>query len=414
MHVWLVNPHDAIPGEEWGYRHSIATARALDGAGHKVTWWATNFSHATKRFRSPGWSEIEVSPNFRVVLVPVPAYRRHVGLARLWSLFVYAWRLCVRARSDQPPDVIILTLPLPIGDLLVTRLAHHLGAKLIADFRDLWPELFESAFPAPFRRLARVALQPLFAARSYTLRRVDGLFAVCHSYLDLACKTASHLTANRKRVVYCGVELDRMEKLFSDERVEDLSSEECRGPVRAIYAGTLGANYDIETVLNAARELATRNSLASKRLRIVIAGDGPRRPDVEAAASPDAGALVDYLGVLPFESLCREYRSCEIGIIPYARGSTVAMPLKTFDYLAAGLAIVSSIGGELGELLSGHDVGIRYSAGNAASLADALERLVEDDNVRCGMGRRARALAPSFDRTTQYEQIAGLVDAVAV
>ncbi len=55
MNIWLINPHDAVPGETLGYKHGMILNETLAVRGHKVKYWASNFAHATKQFRCQGW-----------------------------------------------------------------------------------------------------------------------------------------------------------------------------------------------------------------------------------------------------------------------------------------------------------------------------------------------------------------------
>jgi len=154
MNIWLINPHDAIPGESWVYRHGLILSETLASEGHNVTYWASNFSHATKQFRCQGWGEIRMPPHIRILLVPVTPYTKHASVERLRSLWNYAWHLWQRARVESKPDCIIISMPTPFTDYVAVKLSKHYKAFLITDFRDLWPEIFKIAFPIAARKIA--------------------------------------------------------------------------------------------------------------------------------------------------------------------------------------------------------------------------------------------------------------------
>ena len=86
------------------------------------------------------------------------------------------------------------------------------------------------------------------------------------------------------------------------------------------------------------------------------------------------------------------------------------MPCKVYDYLAAGLAVVSSLDGELAELLREQRIGLRYRAGSAASLADAIEQLASDRRLLGTLRANARRAAGQFERRVQYAKVARLLD----
>ena len=74
----------------------------------------------------------------------------------------------------------------------------------------------------------------------------------------------------------------------------------------------------------------------------------PNEPELERLMD---NPRVRYYGVLNPMELGRLFRRCSVGLIPYRLNSytTGVFPLKTFEYLAAGLAVVSSPLPALGE-----------------------------------------------------------------
>jgi len=131
---------------------------------------------------------------------------------------------------------------------------------------------------------------------------------------------------------------------------ERLPSDE----LRVVYAGTLGQGYDVDGIVAAAAILGERKV----PVHIVVAGDGPSRAKVETAARANPNLV--YVGRVSAADLGGLYRDADVGLCAYVPGSTVAMPCKVYDYLAAGLAVVSSLDGELAELLREQRIGLRY------------------------------------------------------
>lgn len=109
-----------------------------------------------------------------------------------------------------------------------------------------------------------------------------------------------------------------------------------RRPGRVIFAGNLSpTKIDYELL----------EALASRGLDVVIAG--PRAEggghDADAFRSLLAHG-VSYLGMLSIRDLANELAQAAVGIIPYVINDYTlgVSPLKTFEYLAAGLPVVST------------------------------------------------------------------------
>ena len=153
--------------------------------------------------------------------------------------------------------------------------------------------------------------------------------------------------------------------------------------------------------------------LADKRVTFAIAGDGPLREAVIDRIRNENLTNTTYAGRLLPEDLRGFYASADAGLIPYASWSTVAMPVKLYDYLAAGLPFISSLVGELSDLALRCDAGISYKSGDAGALAAAIESLAGDAPRRRTMAENARRCASQFERDEQYRKFSEIVERVA-
>lgn len=398
MKIWHINPYDTIPGENWRPGRAITMSKLLASKGHQVTWWTSNFSHFFKRPRSEGWEDIEVTPNLNIRLVPVPGYKKHISFARLRFHWAYAWRLYRQALKEPPPDCIIFGCPSPGADYVSVKLAKHFGARLIIDIRDLWPELFSFAFPQALGVIAPMFLFPFYALRRYAFQNADGVTAVTRTYLDVALRDAPHLCDDQSQVIYFGADVAEIRRIREQSNSTEKRIQKPAGDIWAIYAGTLGDNYDIKTVLNAAVLLSERAS----NIKIVMAGSGPLRDYVVEFIQHHSLRNVAYLGSLSLSELAEYYRLSDIGLSPYKEHSTVIMPAKVYDYMASGLPMVSSLDGELADLLQRNEMGYQYVAGDPESFAMVLGKLAEDESLRQRMARNSYDAALQYDMQTQY------------
>src|SRR5699024_2720488 len=82
-----------------------------------------------------------------------------------------------------------------------------------------------------------------------------------------------------------------------------------------------------------------------------------------------------------------------VAVAPYPPGEHYFSPLKVYEYLAAGLPVVSSAIGTLPEVLQHGRTGVLVPPGDVPALSAALAELVRRPDRRTELGRRARALA---------------------
>ena len=342
MKVWIVNPFDNLPSEGYRPQRYWLMARAFAAAGHQVTYWTSDFSHATKQRRV---LKRTVDDGFKVRLVPSLPYPKNICLRRLFSHWRLArtWRRLAENETAKP-DVVIASTP-PLGLCAAAlRFAKRHQALFVADIMDAWPETFERIAPKwmllPMRRIAK---------RIYT--QADAVSAVASRYLDLAHSYGATAPA---KLSYHGIEIG-----------EASPSRQVESPtIRLVYIGSFGASYDLETSIAAVRELP--------KVTLDIAGSGPKEDALRELAS--GCERIRFHGYLDDAEMRPLLQSCDIGLVPMFPDSCVGVPYKLADYAAAGLRIVECLGGETRELVERFHAGAHYEPGDARSLVAALSQ----------------------------------------
>jgi len=107
--------------------------------------------------------------------------------------------------------------------------------------------------------------------------------------------------------------------------------------------------------------------------------------------SPAAVDRVRFLGNLPYSHLIQLYRNADVFVFPSVWDEPFGMPIV--EAMACGVPVVATRGGGIPELVSDPDTGLLVERGDAASLAAAILRLLEDPGLRKKMGAAARARA---------------------
>jgi glycosyltransferase involved in cell wall biosynthesis len=134
---------------------------------------------------------------------------------------------------------------------------------------------------------------------------------------------------------------------------------------------------------------------AGLKVRGLLVGDGFRRASDERLAERLAPGAVLFPGRVTHDLIPDYYRLIDVFVIPRSddRISRLVTPLKPYEALAAGRAIVASRVGALAEILEEGVTAIFYEAGDTAGLTDAVRRLVTDDEARARLGTEARQQA---------------------
>lgn len=136
------------------------------------------------------------------------------------------------------------------------------------------------------------------------------------------------------------------------------------------------------------RLLAEALALATDRpWRLLICGDGPARPAVEATFAPLANRIV-WLGAVEGADLPALYAAGDVYVWP-AVGEAWGMAL--LEAQAAGLPVVAGACGGVAAVVDDGGTGVLVPVGDAGAVATAVCTLLDDVDRRTRMGWAGRA-----------------------
>lgn len=127
-------------------------------------------------------------------------------------------------------------------------------------------------------------------------------------------------------------------------------------------------------------------------IQLVIVGDGPLRGRLEEEF--EARGLqrnVVFTGSLPHEQVADLIPEFDVALAPYAEleHSFYFSPLKLFEYMACGVAVVATALGQIAEVVRDGETGILCPPGDLDALCAACLRLLADPDLRQRLGTAA-------------------------
>jgi glycosyltransferase involved in cell wall biosynthesis len=122
--------------------------------------------------------------------------------------------------------------------------------------------------------------------------------------------------------------------------------------------------------------------------RAAFVGDGPLA--AELGARVEREGLGDRVLVLPFaeDEVAGILAAFDVYALPSLWES---MPIGILEAMAAGLPVVASDTGGVGEAVLEGETGMLHPPGDVAAMVDALERMLLDPSLRGRMGAAGRA-----------------------
>lgn len=174
------------------------------------------------------------------------------------------------------------------------------------------------------------------------------------------------------------------------------------GPVRAVSLGRLGrrkGSYDVVAAV------ATLPDDVRSRLHVVLAGDGELDEVRRAVSTAGLDGVVEVRGWQEPPQRDALMRESHVFLLPsYEEG----LPMAMLEAMAGGLApIVTPVGG-IPDVVTDGVEGLLVGPGDVEGLAKAVQRLVEDGDLRCRVSAAARSRAGQFDAARWYDDLTEL------
>jgi glycosyltransferase involved in cell wall biosynthesis len=395
-------------------------AEGLAEAGHEVVWVTSEAGVSDPRFTlvsvpyvsagARAKRAVSVEPDANIAAV---ARRRGVALehavrfaaSAYEAAFLYpdkyrGWIPAVRRWLDDSPreiagaDVVIASM-MPVTTLVVGRLvADAAGAPLIVDFRDLWTRNAQYLLGPVRRGIDRITEKRILrdAAAVTTVTghlqaelapdRPDGVVHLVHTGVDPAPWRASR-------------------------RVPD-------GVLRFGHVGVwMGGKRTIRPLLDSLRRLADRGEIDLDRVRIDMWGE---IDEVVWRDARDTGTerILTFHGSIPMDDVPAALATVDVALVPTWPEDVWSIPLKTFQYLAAGKTILfidSTPDSEMRRLVAGLP-GVDFNDTQDeldANVARYYARIGAGDTLDFSVDDRPAPFTPR----TMAEQFLAIIEQVA-
>jgi len=209
----------------------------------------------------------------------------------------------------------------------------------------------------------------------YTLREADWVAGCSAAVLDRARRLAPEIQ-QKSSVIHNGLEIPALEP-------EPLPFD----PPRILCLGRLAHEKGMDLSLAAFGLIVKR----CPRARLVIAGDGPSRPDLQRqAATYGINLAVDFVGWVAPDKVPSLINASTVVLIPSRQDS---LPLVALEAALMARPIVAARVGGLPEVVAHEETGLLVESENSEALAHAVLSLVAYPEIARRMGDAGRVRA---------------------
>jgi len=374
--LWL-NQFAVTPDQGGGTRH-LELSKELVKKGWKVILLASDFGLQSRSYAKRVNSfcmqpVVENIDGVQLVWLWAAPYSLN-NWRRLWN-WVSFWLSAVRyGKSLSAIDLVIGSSPQPLAALAGLQISKRKKVPFWLEVRDLWPESLEAATGKKgglFYWLLEILSNHLY-------RQAEKIIHLAKGVMDLLAEHGF----SRERFLFLpnGADLSQ----FPNPPV---ASHEF--PLRLIYLGAHGPANGLEAVLEAAWILRSQ-----KQIYFELIGDGPAKKSLQEMASRRSCDHLYFRPSVPKREAIRALQGGSAGLMvlrdePLFR--VAVSPNKLFDYMAAGIPLISNVQGEVAQIIAEAGSGLLAKDGTGQSLAETILRFAElSPAQRDKMGKAGR------------------------
>jgi glycosyltransferase involved in cell wall biosynthesis len=327
--------------------------------------------------RLPGWDATIIAASRNLlsgkrsytedpIWSPVWVNRSSGGTSRVLSWAVYSVTSLARGLTLRRPDVVYASSPHLLAGLSGLALARARRSHFVLEVRDLWPQVL-----------------------------VDMGFTMDGSLLHRSMRALESALYQRAEVIVVlapGVQRQLADRGFGDKvrlipnsaDPEDFDPGAGKEELRRryglegfvfIYAGAHGKANGLDLVLDAAGQIASE----LPQVRFLLVGDGPMKQHLLDRVVAEGLSSVSFLGSVTKREMPALLGAADAGLhvladVPLFRYGV--SPNKIFDYMAAGLPVLTNTPGEVTELIERAGSGVAVAP---SEIARGLRLLVSAD-----------------------------------
>lgn len=359
----------------------------------RLTHWAptiiaTSRSHATQ--------EVYTTDDKRFILVPTPGYDKN-GVSRVLGWAVYAACAVVVGLRRRRLDLVYASSPQLLAAAAGYVVARVRRLPLVIEIRDLWPESIVAAGQM----------------------KAGGLpYRVLASLEKFLCTAADHIVVVTEgwetHFAELGVGISKISVIPNGTEAAEFAVDQPRSALRekwkidgktAIFAGSHGVKDGIDILLDAALELP--------QLNFLLIGAGSMKSAAENRVREQRLVNVRFQDPVPKSVLPELLAACDVGIhavSPLEVFDKGMSPNKLFDYMAAGLPIVSNAAVGISRVTVDGECG---RVGGPRDLTNCLRNVLAADDcvIAAWRAQGPRIVQARFSRAQASRRLEAILDA---
>src|SRR5882724_8928410 len=363
-------------------------ARHWVDEGHEVTVLTGFPNHPTgvvpPEYRSQFWRLVTRRMwngvhLIRTWLLPFPNRKPYERMLNYGSFFASS---AITGLFTSKPDVLIATSPQLLVALSGWWLAFVKRVPFVFEVRDLWPESLAAVGVGDGNSLL---IRILGKIAGFLYRRASAIVVVTEAFKTFLVANWG-VPVEKVFVVENGVETE----MFAPQPDRESKKKELgtEGKFLVCYTGTMGLAHGLETLIEAASALQTRNP----RVQFLLIGEGADRERIVSLAEQRGLTNLKFLGQQPRENSPAFISASDACLVMLKKAELfkTVIPTKMLEFMSCARPIILAVDGQAREIMDAAQAGIFVEPENVRELVEAIEKLASDPASCATLGQNGR------------------------
>lgn len=384
-------------------------AESLASRGHDVRV-VTGYPNYPEGRLYPGYRQklfhLENDGLVQVRRVPMFLSHSQNALNRFANYMTFAFSSLTAVRFIRDADVVYVYATQMTAAIAPAVWNRSLRLPFVLHVQDLWPESVTGSAMVRAgisKRVINAVLKPWL---QFMYRRASAIVAIAPTMtkmlLDRGVESAKLHTV-----------LNWDSSILPVETGARLQRAVEHSGFSVIYAGNLGELQDLQTVVRAAAKVSDLNGF-----RISLVGAGIAENELRTLVQELGATNVEFVGAVSQSGMREVYEQSDFQLVtlkdlPIFRGT---IPSKLQGSLAHGTPVITTVAGDVSDIVRENGLGFTSKPGDADALAEEFRRAYEtsEDEMRAMRGRARRYYDAEMSMEQGVDRIETILHAAAL
>ena len=362
--------------DEITYHRCLHPARMKEIRGVGMKWTASRgrdkIAGSEGFAKKPTWKKI-----FQLASKPLRPGRSWIEERIIFKHFT---KRIVEVAQSENVDVIHAHVPYRVG-IPAMRAARKLGLPFVYEMRGMWEE---SAVASGRWKAGGLAYRRFRRMETKVLRKADSVICISETLRQEAISRG--VSTGKICVVPNAVDLDvpyKESELF--RQIKNVLQDK-------LVVGYIGSLRELEGVDFTAEAVSILNTQGADVDFFVLSSESGQEELREYCRVLGIAEQSHIVGPVPHDQVAPFYDLIDVFVVsrPDTRVTRLVTPLKPFEAMRSGRAVVMSDLPALSEIIENGKTGCLSPAGDSQALSKIINDLLQDKSKRIQLGKEAR------------------------